>query len=132
MNAALVSEIIKIVGLILTGGIGVALINWLSTRGKVKAEQNIDMQTYWHNEFDRLETRIEDLERDVKGRDLTIAELSKENAQLKCELQEARGKIERLTARIRELERLMHEFGIELNDPIPNDPAPKENRLTNG
>jgi uncharacterized coiled-coil protein SlyX len=116
MNETVVTEIIKIVGLILTGGIGVALINWLSTRGKVKAEQNIDMQTYWHTEFGRLEARIEDLERDVKGRDVTIAELSKENAQLKCELQEARGRIERLTARIRELERLMRKYGVDPDD----------------
>jgi peptidoglycan hydrolase CwlO-like protein len=111
---------------IITGGVGVAIINWLANRGKNKAQQNIDMQSYWHAEFQRLEKRIDDqdkehkeeiqeLRTDIQGRDVTIKELSKENQELKRQLKESREKIERLTARIRELERLMRNYGIDPN-----------------
>ena len=105
---------------IITGGIGVAIINWLASRGKNKAAKDLDLQEYWHKEFDRLEKRIEELEGDKKDRDMTITELKgqlsefKEKVQvLQTQLDQRDAKIERLTARIRELERLMKKFGID-------------------
>ena len=105
---------------IITGGIGVAIINWLASRGKNKAAKDLDLQEYWHKEFDRLEKRIEELEGDKKGQAMTITELKgqvsefKEKVQvLQTQLDQRDAKIERLTARIRELERLMKKFGID-------------------
>lgn len=108
-----ITELIKVIGLLLTGGVGVAIIQWLSSKGKVKAEAAIDIQAYWHNEFKRLEERVKGLEDEVRGRDVSIAELKQENADLKRELKESRDEIERLTARIRELERLMKKYNID-------------------
>jgi uncharacterized coiled-coil protein SlyX len=98
---------------VITGGIGVAIINWLASRGKNKAAKDLDLQEYWHKEFDRLEKRIEELEGDKKDRDMTITELKGEIQVLRTQLDQRDAKIERLTARIRELERLMKKFGID-------------------
>jgi len=119
---------------IITGGVGVAVFQWLTSMGKNKAEEkkinqegeNLEadtfkkLQEFWHGEFDRLEKRIEELEGDKKGQAMTITELKgqvsefKEKVQvLQTQLDQRDAKIERLTARIRELERLMKKFGID-------------------
>jgi uncharacterized coiled-coil protein SlyX len=105
--------IVQILIGILTGGVAVAVINWLATRGKTKAVTNIDIQTYWHTEFKRLEARIEELETDKKGQDVTIAELEKEVATYKQKYVESKDEIARLTTRIRELERLIRKYNID-------------------
>jgi len=107
------TEILKIVGLLFTGGIGVAIIQWLASMRKNRAATNIDIQDYWHKEFKRLDERIADLEAVVKGRDVTIAELKKENAELRRKIAESEAEIVQLTSRIRELERLIEQYNIQ-------------------
>ena len=109
------TEILKIVGLLFTGGIGVAIIKWLASMRKNRAATNIDIQDYWHKEFKRLDERIADLEAVVKGRDVTIAELKKENAELKRKIAESEAEIVQLTSRIRELERLIEQYNIQVD-----------------
>lgn len=114
MTDQAVSLMIAVISGLLGGGAVTAVISWLSNKDKNKASKDIDVQTYWHKEFDRLEGRIADLETEVKGRDVSIAELKKENADLKSKYAEAKSEIARLTARIRELERLMRKYDIDL------------------
>jgi len=110
MTPEQLTELLRVIGWILTGGVGVAVINWLANRGKTKAATNIDLQDYWHKEFDRLEKRIKDIEEE---RDMTVKDLKDEIQVLRGEVSKRDAKIERLTARIRELERLMKKYDID-------------------
>ncbi|MDY6866632.1 MAG: hypothetical protein SVT56_01820 [Chloroflexota bacterium] len=109
-----------VIGFILGSG-GIAVINWLATRGKNKASKDLDLQEYWHKEFERLENRIKDIEEE---RDMTVKELKEEIQTLRTQLGDRDSEIERLTARIRELERLMKKYGIDpdkVSEDKPNE-----------
>lgn len=129
-------EALKYIGLILTGGIGVAIIDWLSGRGINRSSKDLNVQEFWHKEFERLETRVDDqgkeiiaqgkeidsLRSDIKGRDVTIKEITAENGRLNLEIEKLQanekvkdGIIEKLQKRIKELEELMRKYGIDVN-----------------
>lgn len=120
----------------MTGGIGVAIIDWLSGRGINRSSKDLNVQEFWHKEFERLETRVGDqgkeiiaqgkeidsLRSDIKGRDVTIKEITAENGRLNLEIEKLQanekvkdGIIEKLQKRIKELEELMRKYGIDVN-----------------
>ena len=109
MTEQAVTIIVAVISALGGGGIAAAVVTWLINRGKPK----LDIQGYWHREFARLEGRVVDLEKEVKGRDLSIAELKKENADLKNDYAKATDEIKRLRQRIRELERIIRKYDIE-------------------
>jgi chromosome segregation ATPase len=136
MNPEQIVEALKYIGLILTGGIGVAIIDWLSGRGINRSSKDLNVQEFWHKEFERLETRVGDqgkeiiaqgkeidsLRSDIKGRDVTIKEITAENGRLNLEIEKLQanekvkdGIIEKLQKRIKELEELMRKYGIDVN-----------------
>ena len=143
MEPSAATEILKYVGLVLTGGVGVAIINWLSSRGVNrssedlnKSNEDLNLQKFWHGEFARLDKRIDSqdkkiasqeveikkLRADIKGRDVTIKNITAENERLKIEIDRMKanenakdGIIEGLRKRVKELEDLMRRYGIDVN-----------------
>ena len=121
--------ILTVVGAILGSSVISAVVTGLFMRVKTRAEaektnadaaktatdSQLSLQDYWHKEFKRLDERIADLEAVVKGRDVTIAELKKENAELKRKIAESEAEIVQLTSRIRELERLIEQYNIQVD-----------------
>jgi len=82
---------------------------------KTATDSQLSLQEFWHVEFKRLDERIADLEEIVKGRDVTIAELKKENTELRRKIAESEAEIVQLTSRIRELERLIEQYNIQVD-----------------
>lgn len=121
--------ILTVVGAILGSSVISAVVTGLFMRVKTRAEagktnadaaktatdSQLSLQEFWHVEFKRLDERIADLEEIVKGRDVTIAELKKENAELKRKIAESEAEIVQLTSRIRELERLIEQYNIQVD-----------------
>lgn len=130
--------IITVIGAVLGSSVISAIVTGLFMRGKVKADvgktnadagkTNADaektaadsllvLQKFWHDEFKRLSDRVTELENEVLGRDMKIAELKAEfNAQiiiLEKQVEERDAKIEALTARIRQLENLIRKYGVD-------------------
>ena len=95
---------------------------------KILAERNKEMQDFWHKEFNRLNLRIdeqqkeiESLKTDVKGRDLTIAELTEENVRIKRDYEKLEKKNAQLEERIKILEELLKKYGIDLDEAMDCD-----------
>ena len=121
--------ILTVVGAILGSSVISAVVTGLFMRVKTRAEarktnadaaktatdSQLSLQEFWHVEFKRLDERIADLEEIVKGRDVTIAELKKENTELKRKIAESEAEIVQLTSRIRELERLIEQYNIQVD-----------------
>jgi peptidoglycan hydrolase CwlO-like protein len=121
--------ILTVVGAILGSSVISAVVTGLFMRVKTRAEaekthadaaktatdSQLSLQEFWHVEFKRLDERIADLEEIVKGRDVTIAELKKENTELRRKIAESEAEIVQLTSRIRELERLIEQYNIQVD-----------------
>jgi|LSQX01.2.fsa_nt_gb peptidoglycan hydrolase CwlO-like protein len=121
--------ILTVVGAILGSSVISSVVTGLFMRVKTRAEagktnadaaktatdSQLSLQEFWHVEFKRLDERIADLEEIVKGRDVTIAELKKENTELKRKIAESEAEIVQLTSRIRELERLIEQYNIQVD-----------------
>lgn len=102
---------------------------------KILSERNKEMQDYWHDEFDRLNKKIDrqeekinsqdqkiiSLETDVKGRDLTIKELTEENSRIKRDYEKMEIKNAQLEERIKVLEELLKKYGIDLDEAVDCD-----------
>ena len=85
-----------------------------------RAGELSDLQSTWHKEFARLTKKIEALEREKRGQDLTIGELTAENVELKktqaaqeIDLREKEETIKKLERRILALEKLLKKAGID-------------------
>ena len=138
MEPSTMTLIITVIGAVLGSSVISAIVTGLFMRGKVKADvgktnadagkTNADaektaadsllvLQKFWHDEFKRLSDRVTELENEVLGRDMKIAELKAEfNAQiiiLEKQVEERDAKIEALTARIRQLENLIRKYGVD-------------------
>ncbi len=92
----------------------------LTERDEIRAQEKKDLQEFWHREFNRLNARIDELEAEKQGQDLTIKELTAENAELKKvqvaqekDLKEKDRIIRLLEGRIRALENLLKRSGID-------------------
>jgi DNA repair ATPase RecN len=84
---------------------------------KTTAESLLVLQKFWHDEFKRLSDRVTELETEVIGRDMKIAEIKAEFQAkiiiLEKQVEERDMKIEALTKRIRELEHLIRKYGVD-------------------
>ena len=95
---------------------------------KILAERDKELQDFWHAEFKRLNIRIdnqekeiESLKTDVKGRDLTIAELTAENLRIKKDYEKLEKKNAQLEERIKILEELLKKYGIDPDGELDCD-----------
>jgi predicted RNase H-like nuclease (RuvC/YqgF family) len=123
--------IVTVIGAVLGSGVISAVVTGLFMRNKVRADAektNADtekttaesllvLQKFWHDEFKRLSDRVTELETEVIGRDMKIAEIKAEFQAkiiiLEKQVEERDMKIEALTKRIRELEHLIRKYGVD-------------------
>ena len=108
---------------LLTGGLGVAIVNGLF--GRVTAVAEADNQqaetirllqeisqsqlTMMQEQMNTMKERMDRLESDIAGRDMTIAELKAENEKLQCEVDELTKQNKAKDRKIRELSGKLHE-----------------------
>ena len=108
---------------LLTGGLGVAIVNGLF--GRVTVEAAADNQqaetikllqeisqsqlTMMQEQMNTMKERMDRLESDIAGRDMTIAELKAENEKLQCEVDELTKQNKAKDRKIRELSGKLHE-----------------------
>lgn len=128
---------VNLIGIVVSGFLGGAFVKWvegriskskteaeieeiLAQRDNAREEEKAQMQDFWHKEFKRLNARIDcqdkiikELKTNVKGREVTIAELTAENISLKKDQEKLEKKNIQLEARIAYLEKLLKKAGID-------------------
>lgn len=116
------------------GGIGAAIVSAISNKGKIteealatkldaqgrsyesmmqtaakQAEITQNLLLMAQEQMSSLQARMDRLEADIAGRDMTIKELKDENVRLQCEVDELGKQNRSKDKRIRELSELLHE-----------------------
>lgn len=93
-----------------TGGVGVAIVNAVKDKGKASADVEASLSQIaqslvitYREEVKDLRDRLEAVEKQIQGRDMRIAELERENKDLKQELLKLRTQNEKLMRKNREL-----------------------------
>ncbi len=113
--------IVAIVGAVLGSGVISAVVTGLFMRRKVGADTALSLQKVWHEEFNRLSARVTELEKEVKGRDMSIAELERENKELKAELQTLKAQNEKLIKTNRDLASRINKLEEKLKENNLNE-----------